>query len=100
MKKIIALALVLNATTAFAFFDNGQSAGNGAGNANGEVVGNGNAEGEATFTMSFSGKGRTAGDFQGNGYNNSSMTAYGEQRDVYRPPYYGNPQYNFPVQEK
>jgi len=100
MKKIIALALVLNATTAFAFFNEGQTMGNGAGSANGEVVGNGNAEGEATFTMSFSGKGRTAGDFQGNGYNTSSMTAYGEQRDVYRPPYYGNPAYNFPAQEK
>ena len=100
MKKIIALALVLNATTAFAFFNDGQSAGNGAGNANGEVVGNGNAEGEATFTMSFSGKGRTAGDFAGNGNTSGNVNAQGDGRDVYRPPYYGNPAYHFPAQEK
>ena len=100
MKKIIALALALNATTAFAFFNDGQSTGNGAGNANGEVVGNGNAEGEATFTMSFSGKGRTAGDFAGNGNTSGHVNAQGDGRDVYRPPYYGNPQYNFPAQEK
>jgi len=100
MKKIIALALVLNATTAFAFFNDGQSAGNGAGNANGEVVGNGNAEGEATFTMSFSGKGRTAGDFAGNGATAGNVNAQGDGRDVYRLPYYGNPNYNFPAQEK
>ena len=100
MKKIIALALVLNATTAFAFFNDGQSAGMGSGNANGEVVGNGNAEGEATFTMSFSGKGRTAGDFAGNGNTSGSVNAQGDGRDVYRPPYYGNSAYNFPTEEK
>ena len=99
MKKIIALALVLNTATAFAFFNDGASNGAFVNDGRGGVVGNGNAEGEATFTMSFSGKGRTAGDFQGNGYNTSSMTAYGEQRDVYRPPYYGNPAYNFPAEK-
>ena len=100
MKKIIALAVALNTTTAFAFFNDGATNGAFVNDGRGEVVGNGNAEGEATFSMTFSGKGRTAGDFKGNGYNNSSMNAYGEQRDVYRPPYYGNPQYNFPAQEK
>ena len=99
MKKIIALALVLNATTSFAFFNDGATNGAFVNDGRGDVVGNGNAEGEATFTMAFSGKGRTAGDFKGNGYNNSSMTAYGEQRDVYRPPYYGNSNYNFPAEK-
>ena len=100
MKKIIALALVLNATTAFAFFNDGQSAGNGAGNANGEVVGNGNAEGEANFSMSLTARGKTKGDFAGNGNTSGHVNAQGDGRDVYRPPYYGNPQYNFPAQEK
>lgn len=100
MKKIIALALVLNATTAFAFFNDGQSAGNGSGNANGEVVGNGNAEGEANFSMSFTARGKTKGDFAGNGNTSGNVTAQGDGRDVYRPPYYGNPAYTFPAQEK
>ena len=99
MKKIIALALVLNATTAFAFFDNGQSAGNGAGSANGEVVGNGNAEGEANFSMSFTARGKTAGDFNGYGATAGNVNAQGDGRDVYRPPYYGNPNYYAPVEK-
>ena len=100
MKKIIALALVLNATTAFAFFNDGQSTGNGSGNANGEVVGNGNAEGEANFSMSFSGRGKAKGDFAGNGNTSGNVTAQGDGCDVYRPPYYGNPNYNFPAEAK
>lgn len=100
MKKIIALAVLLNTTTAFAFFDNGQSAGHGAGNANSEVVGNGNAEGEANFSMSFTARGKTKGDFAGNGNTSGNVNVQGDGRDVYRPPYYGNPQYNFPAQEK
>jgi len=34
--------------------------------------------------MNFSGKGRTAGDFKGNGTTNTNGTAYG-----YEQPYYG-----------
>ena len=99
MKKIIALAVLLNASTAFAFFDNGQTAGNGAGNANGEVVGNGNAEGEANFSMSFTARGKTKGDFAGNGNTSGNVNAQGDGRDVYRPPYYGTRNYNFPAEK-
>jgi len=106
IKKVVAVtALVIGATLmlvmpASAFFSDGQSAGNGAGNANGEVVGNGNAEGEANFSMSFSGRGKAKGDVAGNGNTSGNVTAQGDGRDVYRPPYYGNPNYNFPAQEK
>jgi len=99
MKKIIALALALNATTAFAFFNEGQTMGNGAGSANGEVVGNGNAEGEANFSMSFTARGKTAGDFNGYGATAGNVNAQGDGRDVYRPPYYGNSAYNFPAEK-
>ena len=45
-------------------------------------------------------KGGTAGDFAGNGNTAGNFAAQGDGRDVYRPPYYGNPAYNFPAQEK
>ena len=101
MKKIIALALVLNATTAFAFFaDDAASNAAGMGQGRGDVQGNGTAEGEATFSMSFTGKGRMNADVDGNGNFNSNMNGYGVQsRDVYRPPYYGTRNYAFPVEK-
>jgi hypothetical protein len=100
MKKIIALALVLNATTAFAFFaDDAASNAAGMGQGRADVQGNGNAEGEANFSMSFTARGKTAGDFNGNGDFNSNVNGYGVQsRDVYRPPYYGTRNYAFPVE--
>jgi hypothetical protein len=99
MKKIIALALVLNATTAFAFFaDDAASNAAGMGQGRANVQGNGNAEGEANFSMSFTGKGRMNADVDGNGDFNSNVNGYGEQRDVYRPPYYGTRNYAFPVE--
>jgi len=96
MKTLIATIAVLASTQAFAFInDGGESQGMLNHNANGEVVGNGNAEGEASFSMSFTGKGKTAGDFKGNGVTDTNGNFSGNQ---YRPYGYGSPYYyNFPA---
>jgi hypothetical protein len=86
MKKIIAIAAIVASAQASAFFDNGNGSMNGANNANGDFLGNGSGEGEATFSMNFSGKGRTAGDVKGNASNNGNFTGYG-----YESPYYAAP---------
>lgn len=88
--KILIATLALVSTSAFAFINDGDV------NNEGQTQMNGNAEGRGTanFTMSFSGSATTKGDFNGNG------NTYAEKRDVYRPPFYGNPNYNFPVEEK
>ncbi len=86
MKKIIAIAAIIASAQASAFFDNSNGSMNGANNANGDFLGNGSGEGEATFSMNFSGKGRTAGDFKGNGSTDTNATAYG-----YESPYYAAP---------
>ena len=85
MKKIIAIAAIVASAQASAFFDNSNGSMNGANNANGDFVGNGTGEGEATFSMNFSGKGRTAGDFKGNGSTDTNATAYGSDQPVYAP---------------
>jgi hypothetical protein len=75
MKKIIALALVLNATTAFAFFGDNNGGTNGAfvNNGNADVIGNATGEGEATFGMTFEGTGSTQGQLTGNGNTNGAF---------------------------
>jgi hypothetical protein len=85
MKKIIAIAAIVASAQASAFFDNGNGSMNGANKANGDFVGNGTGEGEATFSMNFSGKGRTAGDAKGNASNNGNFTGYGYESPYYAP---------------
>lgn len=98
MKNLILATVVSSAivTPAFAFFNDGSNTGAFVQDSIGDVKGNGNAEGEATFSMSFMGKGRTAGDFTGNGNMNTNAG------NEYRPTYYGRtaPYYNFPAEEK
>ena len=95
MKTLVAVLAVLVSTNSFAFFDDARTnaMGNGAHVANGDVVGNGNAEGEASFTMSFSGKGRTAGDFKGKGNTDTNTAFGGASATEYRPYGYGSPYY-------
>ena len=73
MKKIIALALVVNATTAFAFFDEGNTNGSFVNNGVADVIGNATGEGEGSFTMSFEGAGKTNGQLTGNGNTNGAF---------------------------
>lgn len=83
MKRIIFVSLLTASMSASAFFgtDNLYSGGesNGAGNMNG----NGTGEGEATFSMTFKGRGKSAGDFKGNGTTNTNGTAYGYEQPAY-----------------
>jgi hypothetical protein len=67
-KTFVALAVAFLAMPVFAADDvRGNVVGDSTTNA--RAVGNGNAEGEASFSMSFTGKGRTNGDFTANGNN-------------------------------
>jgi len=66
MKKIIAIVAIIASAQASAFWGDNNS-GNGTHNGAMDAAGNGTGEGEATFSMSFSGKGKSAGDFKGNG---------------------------------
>jgi len=88
MKKIIAIAAVFASTSAFAFFENGSNA--FVQDGRGQAVGNGQAEGEANFSMSFTGRGKTKGDFIGQAENGMNNRAYG----------YENPYYSFPAEDK
>ena len=85
MKKIIAIAAIIASAQASAFWDssNGSTAGNYNGAA--DMVGNGTGEGEATFSMDFTGKGRTAGDFRGNGNTAGNFSGYGYDAPYYAP---------------
>jgi len=85
MKKIIAIAAIIASAQASAFMDSANTNANGANNAKGDFIGNGTGEGEATFSMNFSGKGRTAGDFKGNGSTDTNGTAYGYEQPAYAP---------------
>jgi len=78
MKKIIALAIALNATTAFAFFDEGNTNGSFVNNGGADVIGNATGEGEATFGMTFEGTGNTKGELAGNGMSNAAANARGD----------------------
>ena len=86
MKKIIAIAAIIASAQASAFWDSSNGSANSAYNGNGDFLGNGSGEGEATFSMNFTGKGRTAGDFKGNADTDGNFSGYG-----YDAPYYGAP---------
>jgi len=93
MKKIIAiaaLAAIVASSTASAFWgwddSNGYSGGNYDGR--GDFVGNGDAEGEATFSMTFTGRGRTNADVRGNGDTYGNWSGYGYENYPY---WYGAP---------
>jgi len=89
MKKIIAIVAIIASAQASAFWGNGNNAGNGAQNGAMDAAGNATGEGEATFSMSFTGKGKTAGDFKGNG-NNAVSTDTASASNA--APYYTAPQ--------
>lgn len=79
MKKIIALAVLLNTTTAFAFFnDAGNTSGSFVNDGRGEVNGNATGEGEGSFSMTFEGSGETNGKVTGNGMSNGAANARGD----------------------
>ena len=87
MKKIIAIAaLIASASVSAMWGDNNNS--NGSHNGAMDAAGNATGEGEATFSMSFTGKGKTAGDFKGNG--NNAMNVDSASTDS-APYYYGAP---------
>ena len=85
MKKIIAIAAIIASAQASAFWgwDNSNNAPDGRYNGKGDFIGNATGEAEATFSMTFTGKGKTRGDFKGNGDSNSNWAGYG-----YDAPYY------------
>jgi hypothetical protein len=94
MKKIIAIAAILAATQASAFwgngydnmYNNGYGAGNTAGN--GVFDGYGDAAGEGTFSMNFSGRANTNMRGYGNGYGSGDGWGRGYNQST---PYYGAP---------
>ena len=87
MKKIIAIAAIIASAQAAAFWDSSNGSTTGAYNGAGDFVGNGSGEGEATFSMDFTGKGRSNGDFKGNGDTTGNFSGYGYEST----PYYGAP---------
>ena len=88
MKKIIAIAALIASAQVSAMWGDGNNAGNGAHNGAMDAAGNATGEGEATFSMSFTGKGKSAGDFKGNG--NSAMNA-DSANSTNAAPYYAAP---------
>jgi len=90
MKKIIAIAALIASAQASAFWGNGDNASNGAHNGAMDAAGNATGEGEATFSMSFTGKGKTAGDFKGNGNTAANIDSANSSNAA--PYYYGAPQ--------
>ena len=101
MKTLIAYATITISTVLFTFgpahaFMNDGFVTNGNNNAQFDSKGDAEARGTANFTMSFSGSGTTKGNFDANGATQNLV----DGRDVYRPPYYGHPNYNFPAEAK
>lgn len=91
---LVVMGTIFLIMPASAFFaDDTATDASGMGQGRADVKGNAQAEGEATFTMSFTGKGKTEGDLDGQG--NASTNLGGAQRDVYSPPYY-----SFPAESK
>jgi len=88
MKKIIAIVAIIASAQASAMWGDGNNNANGAHNGAMDAAGNATGEGEATFSMSFTGKGKTAGDFKGNG--NNAMNVDSATTDS-APYYYGAP---------
>jgi hypothetical protein len=87
---LVVMGLVFLVMPASAFFaDNSASDASGMGQGRADVKGNAQAEGEATFSMSFTGKGKSEGDLDNQA--GASTNLGGAQRDVYRPPYYSFP---------
>ena len=91
LTKIVVAAVAINASTAFAFFENGNIDNRFVQDGRGDVVGNATGEGEVTFGMTFSGRAKSAGDFKGNGVHNTNYDARGYG--------YENPYYSFPATE-
>lgn len=94
MKKFVAIAAVaslLVAAPALAFWgwDDNNGYGGGDYNGNGDFVGDGSAEGEATFSMTFTARGRTNADFRGTGDTNGNWSGYGYDQ----PYWYGTQPY-------
>jgi len=91
MKNLIAIATVLFASNSFAFMNDNndvQSMASGKHFAAADTTGNATGEGEASFSMSFTGKGRTSGDFKGKGNTDTNVDGnfYGADREYYYRP--------------
>ena len=86
---------VFLAMPSYAFMNDGDLLVNGNNNAQFDSKGDAEARGTANFTMSFSGSGTTKGNFDANGATQNLV----DGRDVYRPPYYGPRNYNFPAEK-
>jgi len=94
MKKLIAIAavaamVVAAPATGFWGWDDSNGYSGGRYDGRGDFVGNGNAEGEATFSMTFTGRGRTNADFRGNADTDGHWSGYGYDNPY--PYYYGQP---------
>ena len=83
MKRIIFVSLLTASMSASAFFGTDNLYSGGESNGAGKMNGNGTGEGEATFSMTFKGRGKSAGDFKGNGTTNTNGTAYGYEQPAY-----------------
>ena len=87
MKKIIALALILNATTAFAFFNDSATNGAFVQNSWRDVVSNVTEEDNVNLTIKISMI-----------FTADSATAQDEKHNAYHRPLYWRNQYEFPAE--
>lgn len=78
-KTFVALAVAFLAMPVMADEARGNVVGDST--TNGRAVGNGAAEGEASFSMSFTGKGRTNGDFKANANNATNGAGFVRGQD-------------------
>jgi len=91
MKKIIALAVAVSVSPAFAFINDGDTSANNnvVGGASSTMRSDGEARGTANFTMSFSGSATTKGNFDADG-DGSAQNMFDTDTRSYRPYYYPN----------
>ena len=101
MKTLIAYATIAISTVLFtfgpahAFMDDGSFVQDGRNNGEAQMKGNAEGRGVATFSMNFSASANTKGNFDADGMTQNLV----DGRDVYRPPYYGTRNYNFPAEK-
>jgi hypothetical protein len=89
MKNVIALTAILTATSANAFFDDGN--GNHSGGASSTMNGDAEGRGVATFSMNFSASANTKANFDADGEGSMQNMFTGQNEPVYyyRPEGYG-----------
>ena len=96
MKKILAIAALVASAQASAFWgwDDSNSASDGRYDGSADLAGDYAGEAEATFSMTFTGKAKTRGNFKGSGDSDGRWAGYGYDAPYYwgYTPYYGTGQ--------